>query len=278
MNNSLKKNICQKLVYDIKQHYYDTSDNMIRIMQYFSNNNINDLEKKTNDDVSFLYTLLGWDNENYYDVMYSFWQIFTYGLVHVNPNHYFITSSGNIKNAYKEHNYKYNYNSYPEKFLSNEELELKKDNLLLQQKFPSITTLAAITHSVSNFVPVPDNIFNFVKNSCGVGDYLPLMINKIEYCIEKVIPLKYEYNTKEVTIKKLQEWKDYFITNASHFSLELEFEYNNHTGKMKGNLLFDTQSFDKPLPIESSEYEQCLESTIMHILSRCDKMAKKLTT
>lgn len=272
----------RKLEYDIKKYYYHIQhDSMDRIMTYFSDSKMGDLEKKEiTDDVDFLYDLLGWDNYKYFDSINSFWTIFSYGLHAIAPDDYPIAPAKNIKNAYKEEFNEehglYHYDSYPQKYNSSEK-KLKVNNKKLRKESPQIDVFSELVHSVQNFMPVPDKDFNIAKGSSLAHDFLPLMIELIEQCLERNEGLVF-YEKKEkrvISFEQLNTWKKFFKLNREKFALEQEYYYDLLKDRLIGKLLFEGQSFNNLLPEDLEEYKKCLNQVIKRMKIRGDVLARR---
>lgn len=269
--DNLKKYFFNKNRYDIKRNLIYDSDSFDRIMKYYAPNNFGEAEDRGNSDIGLLYDFYGWSDQNQFDVLYSFWNIFSYGLHQIDKDYYYITESGNIKNAYKRSN-EYFY-SFPEKYLQKKEREVNSCRLI-KEVFPEIIKLAEIVHSSQNFYPVLKG-FNCAKGLSAAKDFLPLMIDLIEKHIKEGTALEITEDNI-IPVETLDLWKRYFISNRERFSLEKEYIYDTHNNLLIGIPLFDGQSLDNPLPAKKYEYEQCLQSVINRIEDRNINMVEKI--
>lgn len=266
-----------KLKNDIKRYYYGENEaSLLSIMRFFTDKNVPDLEKKSvTEDVDLLYLLLGWEEASF-DVIYSFWGMFSFGLHYVFPDEYKKAEAGNIQ-AYKERNKKCPWlPSFPENFFSGE----KGAFFCACETFKIYTSLAkyaGITHSVSNFVPIPDAKFNYAKGTSEAKDFLPLFVDLIEESITKENTLKYYENDKtaEISIEMLIEWKNALVSNRDDWALQNEYKVDENTGKLIGCKLFDSQSLQQPFP-PKEEYEQCLDEIIQRNENRREILLQRI--
>ena len=232
------------------------NDSFSLLMLFFARNSKHlkqekiDLEKYVyNEDV---YKKLGWlekcpENKKVdqpYDVINSFWTIFTYSLVNYSEtkqDNYckFWKSLG--KNWNKEV-FKFNENGFLEyaynKGMTNigkdkygaKVIDKKNVQYKVLEKFFSeyegaekIKELAKLTHTVANFMPCPPQPYNTLKAfSAKVYDFLPLMIDLIQECCDNNTNATYtdEGEEKVVELAILQEWKTWFIKNRTSYCLE----------------------------------------------------------
>ena len=264
------------LSYDIKNIYYINNEPIDRIMTFFSDDNKIHLENSKFS--KSIYNVLSWQENNSFDVINSFWTIFTCGLVIANEllltekkiNKQYYKFSGDKKSVLLGKSY-FTKKWFSRKYLVKKEgTHLKMIVRKLQLEFPKINELARLCHSIINFTPCPDSLFNSAKGMCSeVKDFLPLMIDKIEWCIEKNLDLEYG-NQNSICIEKLKEYKDWLIRNKETLFLEEFFSIND--GKLVGIALFEGQTLEKPLPTNTAELTACLDN-IIYIL---DKRLKKI--
>lgn len=259
------------LVQDLKKDYFKDEDAFMRLMRYYCSD-LEDFEKKGNTKiVDDMYKKLNWNNEMYFDCIYSFWTIFSYGFIYLGKKKYYITECKNIKNVYKYSSFRNG--SIPEKYINNNK-EIIEDIVKLRRKFPELDFLSQRYHSISNFMPCPDSLFNSVKMLSGTGDFLCLIIDKIQKCIDLNKPLVYYYKNlpMNIDIPKLKEWKKYYFDNRENVFLTEEYEIIDD--RLVGKKLFDTQSLKKPLPVEEREYIQCLRNIKLRLENRAKNMTK----
>ncbi|PXW87167.1 hypothetical protein DES38_1175 [Streptohalobacillus salinus] len=244
-----------------------------RIMAFFCSNSIQgDLEKGNLPIVNKLYEVFEWDKFSYFDIMYSFWNMYSYGLHQIDGEYYYITEAENIKHAYKRSK-KIHIPSFPKRYLntnSRDYVKEKQSSKCLEEKYKNIKDLAVKCHSISNFYPVPDNKFNRVKGMCGVGDFLPVMIDKIQKHIDDETSLI----QKDICIDldTLKIWHEFFKEKRQELFLDNEYTVNGDT--LKGNLLFRKQSEGRPLPLKETEYIECLNNILDRIHKRAALMEK----
>ena len=219
-----------------------------------------------------VYNELGWFNENY-DVINSFWEIFSRAMHVVNPKDYPIKPAGNV-GIYKKHNDFYNCKSFPEKFNASDKTA-KADVARMLQVFPQFEEFASITHSVSNFTACPDFRFNSVKGvDSEVADFLPLTVDKIQQCIDKGIDYKYtaNYTEKIVDTETLEYWHRWLLNNCVKFCLE-DF-YFCEGERLIPNYMFSGQSLTNPTPNTVDSVQECLNNMIARLERRAVKLCE----
>ena len=221
----IKQELCNTLLQDIKAIYdkrLASQRPLIRLMMSFAYWGV-DYEKTpyVNDN----YKKLNWPS-GYYDVINSFW--ITFSLL--------ISKSNNTK-IYKK--------TYPKmlcEYLFNNANKYVYTFNYLQNAYNSCNTineLAYLCHCVANFMPCPDDKFNSVKGSCIAHDYLPVMIDLIQDCINKQEQLTYD--DKSVNIKTLCSWHKWFVDNLEKYYLQDYYKVTtDDKGRtfIKGNKLF----------------------------------------
>lgn len=272
---------------ELPLHYKD--DSIKLIMEFFSskNENIEDLEKlRYNQD---MYKKLKWDKEKHFDVINSFWTIFSCAAIReVHDNKEYSRS----KRFYKFPDYidhltpwipggKNGYkidgkwqDSFPERYL-----KLPRTMSIVNstiKSYPKLNELAAVTHSVANFMPCPpnpkehDNNYNCMKGKAvRVHDFFPLMIDLIEEsCNNK------DFSTVDGEI--LHIWKDWFISKREIYCLEDYYDVDTDSKGMthiKGIPFFKKQSLNYPLPRTEDEITECLAEMIRRIKERAYKLS-----
>lgn len=270
-------------------------DNSIKlIMEFFSSKNedIEDLEKpRYNRD---MYEKLKWNNEKHFDVINSFWTVFSCAVireVHDNKEYsrsksffkfpdYICYSTPWIpggKNGYKKDGEWQK--SFPERYLRYSGTRSIVNSTT--KSYPKLNELAALTHSVANFMPCPPNPKEYNTYNCMKGrykrvhDFFPLMIDLIEkYCNYK----EFRYMLQDVTIdeKILKDWKDWFILERERCCLEDYYDINIDSKGMKhikGIPFFETQSLNYPLPLTKNEITECIDEMIRRIKKRAHKLS-----
>ena len=118
--------------------------------------------------------------------------------------------------------------------------------------------LAALTHTVANFMPCPCFSYNALKGCKEqVRDFLPLMADYVDR-------------------QGAQEWKDWFILNRKKYCLE-DYYYidtgEDHAAHIKGIPFFRSQSLDHPLPRTEEEITECLDEMIKRIRVRACRLS-----
>lgn len=158
------------------------------------------------------------------------------------------------------------------------------NNKVLSEKVLELTPLC---HSAANFMPCPSKYeegkksYNQLKGILNdVRDYLPLMIDKIQQCIDKNQPLKYSVDGKEdeVSLSTIECWKNWFEDNYEKYFLEDYYVIHEENGnkKLKGKPLFKNQSLSYPIPKTKEEIEECIKNIILITNRRADSMAKRI--
>jgi len=252
----------EMLVKDLKE-----SNSIGNIFQFFTSNQ-KDIEK--GEKAEKLYKELGW-HENAYDVISSFWTTFSFAMHSKYPEFYPIAEVGNVK-IYKNHNVRFNLESFPERYFKENSVERTRVDCLCE-KYPDISKLAKLCHSVANFMPCPKG-FNSSKGLLSdVNDYFPLMIDRIQECFNKDTGLIYSNNQIVIDKETIKVWHDFFIKNREKYCLNMYYEVNDKT--IKGMPFFDTQSLTYPCPKDSSELQQCLKNMIECIEDRANQIFEK---
>ena len=297
--------------FDVKSESQNSFD---LLMCFFASSKIDDLEKHEQVKEDY-YKELGWNDNNYFDVINSFWITFSWAMRFNNPDKYKQRDYGNI-NIYKNPNYirkdgKWQkYLSYPEKYIANNKTILNEVKNLLSI-FPQIETIASYCHCVANFMPCPNPPFNQAKGSVFykthengeerhiniVSDYLPLMVDLIENATKEKASKKQAcyngyalyysirendcYKDIEITEDNIWEWYIWFLNENNRIDYCLQDYYHilshkDGTKKLIGIPLFRGQSLEYPVPQKEDEIIECLEEMIKRIETRVMRMAKKL--
>lgn len=219
-----------------------------------------------------LYEKLGWNQGARYDVINSFWTTFSYAMRLKYPDNYPQAEAGNVK-IYKHH--KLRYDSFPEKYFkenSNERGQVKD----LCKEYPDILKLADMCHTVANFMPCPKG-FNSVKGLLDdVRDYFPLMIDKIQRCVDDGKDLEYysgKGNPQKIDNKIIKDWHSFFIKNQEKYCLSMYYQVNKN--RINGIMFFKGQSLDYPCPQNKEDVEECLRNILDKINERADLILKK---
>lgn len=263
------------------------------IMEFFSTDNkaITDLEKlKYNQE---MYEKLGWQNENYFDVLSSFWTIFSCAVireVHNNKEYsrskryyifpdYIDYSTPWIpggKNGYEKNGERQD--SFPERFLKKLPGTISIVNSTINS-YQKLNELATLTHSVANFMPCPPPPYNAAKGLIErIHDFIPLFIDLIDaHCEQEKSVTFYESQYRvEVKVETLHSWKKWLISNRGKYCLE-DYYYiytdKNSIEHIKGIPFFKSQSLNNPLPRTDSEIEECLDEMIKRIYVRAFRLS-----
>lgn len=258
-----------------------------------------DLEKR--DFARYVYGILGWNNNSYFDVINSFWTTFscaiikTYQEMYNDDNEdkfYFFYKTNRPHLPYNKKPTSENSNTYPKKYLEYLSKRPNCDFLKIinrtNEKY-QIKRMAKLCGCVANFMPCPDAYekgklsYNQLKGVLpDVQDYFPLMINKIEKCYVEKTGIKYYVDNKQELISHdtVEKWHKWFLENIEEYCLEDYYDVKD--GHLIYKPLFDCekcenkQTLKYPVPQKEDEIKECLEEMIKRIESRAMRMAKKL--
>lgn len=258
----------------------DGGDDPVRlILAYFStdNENIDELEKLKYNQT--MYRRLGWQDEAYFDVISSFYQVYCCGLAWVcaekTCNDYGadwsdldggdlppfrLEQDGAFKALFRLPDPQYKFvkkKTLAGKMLRPTTIYSAVSRELLARK-SQYRELAALTHTAANFMPCPCFSYNALKGCKEqVRDFLPLMVDYAER-------------------QGNQEWKDWFILNRKKYCLE-DYYYidtgEDHAAHIKGIPFFRSQSLDHPLPRTEEEITECLDEMITRIRARACRLS-----
>ena len=279
-------------------------DSIKLIMEFFSTNNknIGHLENPNyNQDI---YENLGWQNETDFDVISSFYSVFCRGLAWTCSEKtcknycikltgkwqqcppFIIDKSGVFKVLYsvpQENGPDYHFmkkETLAKKILDSETIYSNVCKELIE-KIEEYADLAALTHSVANFMPCPPG-FNKAKGLVNeIYDFFPLFIDLIDsHCkAEKSITF-YDYKQQsqvEIKVETLQSWKEWLIANRETYCLEdyyIIYSDQKNVKHIKGIPFFKTQSLNNPLPRTESEVMECLDTMIWRIQERANRLSE----
>lgn len=240
---------------------------------------------------------LGWSSISK-DIINSFWGTFTYALVKLSEENtwtYSDVSKGQCTDSVYSFDNDFNitycawnpktkiWGEYPlskkvfgTKYFLHGNIHQEKAQFLLEE-FPEFKEFSNICDSIANFMPCPGYPYNLVKGCLtDVKDYLNLMIDKIEDCIDSNKDLIYYSGKYKYTIKleKLNEWKNWFIKNQKAFHLTDYYLIEND--KIIGKPLFENQSLSYPIPLTKEEIRNCVKETVRRIKNRANSISKDL--
>lgn len=272
------------------------------IMKFFSNNNqtIGDLENpKSNQHIVKIYKALGWQAEEHFDVISSFWTVFACAvIIEVQGNKEYVCSRKFFNFPdYKKYfmpwipGGKYGYekngkwhDSFPQKYLNPEKfsriMEIVNSTIC---SYPGLNELAMLTHSAANFMPCPPSPYNAAKGSVmKIHDFFPLFIDFIDvHCVEKSSVQIYATKPEDsdlgtIESKTLKYWKEWFISNRTKYCFE-DYYYiytdENKIVHIKGIPFFKAQSLSHPLPCEEGEIKECLDEMVKRIYVRAYRLS-----
>ena len=215
------------------------------------------------------YKELKWNQSPFYDVINSFWITFSYAMHLKYPEEYPIAEAGNVK-IYKNHYKKYD--SFPEKYFK-ENSDARNRVTALCKEYTDMKELAELCHTVANFMPCPQGFSSAKGLLSDVRDYFPLMIDKIQECVDEGLNLKYSNTSEEVDNETIKKWHSFFIENQEKYCLSMYYQVNEN--RINGITFFKGQSLSYPCPLEKEEVEECLKNMLDKINERADLILKK---
>ena len=267
---------------DIKEKLYPhIEDPLDRIMEFFTDNKGLHLENA--EATKEIYEKLDWKNEVNFDVINSFWTIYTCGLAIANESlnkdkdkmriwYRFTKDKKSVKLNGKYFMKSIYGKTYIKRTKSEKPTDFQKIVSRLRKDYLDFKKLASLCHAVKNFTPCPGYPYNSAKGTCNdVKDFLPLMIDKIEKCILDKKVLEYG-DKKQISIETLKEYKKWFKDNRKKCCLQEFYEYDKDKEKLSGIPLFKGQSLEHPLPTNKKELEECLENIIERLEKRKEEM------
>lgn len=240
---------------------------------------------------------LGWSN-NSKDIINSFWGTFTCALVELSKENdwtysdvskgkcmdslYAFDNDFNImyctwnpkKNSWGK--FVFSKKKFGKKFFVKNNLHREKAEFLLD-KYPEFINFSNVCDSIANFMPCPNYPYNSLKGLLpDVKDYLNLMVDKIQECIDSGKGMKYDNGkvTINVKIEELIKWKDWFITNQKAYHLEEYYSIEND--RIKGIPLFEKQSLAHPIPKDEDSVKKCTNEMIRRINNRAKMISSDL--
>lgn len=178
-----------------------------------------------------MYKALGWiDNDvskkeflkggYYFDIIYSFTNFYALALTVYYPQNFFITKMGH----YKVREFEWQGEGAIYKISNGNPRQFVNSSLFLRNTFKCYTEVnhlqcikdfIKLTHSIGNFMPCPPHPYNIAK---GTGDNIKDMLDLMYIKIKNNENIK--YFQKEVTNELIDEWKEWFNTNASNIFIE----------------------------------------------------------
>ncbi len=263
--------------------------------QYFNENKFEKHYENRSFAESF-YNELQWDG-SYFDVINSFWTTFQSALVALSASELNKKTEAETSFSYIEGEkrdmfaYKTKYNNQTpigkeklvKKIIDNKNSCNKTIQIYIKDKnWYMIENFSALCHCVANFMPCPSSPFNSAKGLLSeVKDYLPLMIDKIQECVEYNKEMQYqERNEKEtiVDIETIKNWKKWFINNREKYCLQPYYYVEQkevEEPRIVGIPFFKKQSLKYPLPKEMEEVKECLTEILNRIKCRATLIEEK---
>ena len=129
-------------------------------------------------------------------------------------------------------------------------------------------------------MPCPDRNFNEAKGCLNdVRDYLPLMVDKIQECIDTKSNLEYVYDkqNKFIPNSKLNDWHNWLVENREKYCLEPYYyiKKENDETRIIGIPIFKAQSLKNPVPKSKGEVDECINEIIKRIRCRANLIVHK---
>lgn len=150
------------------------------------------------------------------------------------------------------------------KFFDKNTIHSKKIEAIIG-KYGRLNRISELTDSIANFMPCPGTPYNQLKGILpDVKDFFNLMIDKIQKCLDENKDLTYFYNNKSIVVdlKTLEDWHSWFVKNRERYCLSLFYSYDDTSGRLIGNPLFDGQSLDNVMPKTEKEIFTCINNFI----------------
>lgn len=284
--------IALKKVIDPKMESNNSFELLMQSYDYFLNRaNASERDYENREFAKMIYSELGWDDVNgSYDVINSFYGIFKCALVYTDV----FNENDNISTAYRfgekgqfEYRTCYGYTRIGKK--KHVRKILGKDYTCHKavQKFiredkngKDIVQFSSLCHCVANFMPCPDRNFNEAKGCLNdVRDYLPLMVDKIQECIDTKSNLEYvsDKQNKFIPNSKLNDWHNWLVENREKYCLEPYYyiKKENDETRIIGIPIFKAQSLKNPVPKSKGEVDECINEIIKRIRCRANLIVHK---
>ena len=214
------------------------------------------------------YKLLGWRDSTNFDVINSFWTVFSYWLIYnIGSKESCFKYDEDIFNYYSGERFKYckiSKGKLYEKFLNGKNMNCHPCLKQIQDT-ELLANFAELTHSIANFMPCPDH-YNSDKGILeDVRDFFPLMINKIQKCVNKP-----ENQTEKENWNKWHEWHKWFADNCEKYKLGMYYRVEEKENEriIVGKPLFKGQSLENPVPKNKEETDECILNMIKRIVER----------
>lgn len=262
------------LLTDLKLQEFTDTDSIDRLFKFFSSvTKASELENCLK--AKNIYKMLGWQ-QPHYDVINSFWIIFSFSIHSIFPQDYGVSEAGNVK-IYKNYNKEWNSPSFPEKYLNEkhkENTKIKTHMKKLCDVYPNIAELAELCHCVANFMPCPQD-FNSQKGLLtDVKDFFPLMIDKIQYCVDERKEIGCKKTGKSIPITTINKWHQFFVKNRDIYCLDMYYNIDKigENEKITGIKFFKGQSLERPCPQDLNEVKECLNNILNCIKIRAERI------
>ena len=253
---------------------------------YYLNCSVKDYESM--DFAQAFYFFLRWNGHTFYDVINSFYMTFQCALVYPEEKlpeteYKFAETAEGVIFQYKPKSYDFcsiGKAKHAQKILDPENI-CHKAVAALNGK--PISSLAEYCHCIANFMPCPEKPYNEAKGCLSdVRDYFPLMIDKIQRCIDEDKPIKYTVKGREKTVpaETLKSWKKWFIDNRKELCLEDYYyviSYKNGETAIKGKPLFKGQSLSEPFPSDTDKVNECIRTMLHKIDKRANRMVRRIS-
>lgn len=228
------------------------------------------------------------------DIITPFWEIFTAALVNYSFRNEFVRGKWrreNVRPTYifvdnsiyyrTEYNKRDNEIGFPLskakmglKYHEGSTVHLKYVEAVILE-FEELIELSEITDSMANFAPCPESPFNTLKGLLPeVSDFLNLMIDKIQYCLDEKVGIEYadfKGNVYYAGIGQIKEWHNWFKENRERYYLQDDYDIDGEM--LIGKSLFLGQSLSNPVPETAEEIHECANNIIRIIRNRENLMS-----
>lgn len=261
-------------------------DLLLRSFNYFLNNRNNSGRDYENREFAKgIYSVIGWGGEREFDVINSFYTNFKSALVYCGalnkktPTEYSFDENNRFCYRTAAHGMvQIRKRKLVEKMVNPEYSCAKSLPFFMESEIGKTAgKFAALCDCVANFMPCPDKEFNSAKGGLDLQDYLPLMVDKIQQCVQDECKFIYYEPEKKgdivVPFNTIVNWHKWLVDNREKYCLDPYYKIEN--GKIAGIPLFENQSLENPIPMEADEVKVCLEAIINWINVRADLILER---
>lgn len=242
-----------------------------------------------------IYAQLGWEPDGRYDVISSFYTSFQYALAYAeaprgSTEYRFVKDDGGNDRLQYKTRYGFCYigkEKHAEKIIDKENICSRYVRAFAETELGKrFEELAGYCHCAANFMPCPDGYdagkksYNQLKGILPeVRDYFPLMIDKIQKCVDENSGLEYyDSNLKEwaeISLDTVKSWQCWFIGSREKYCLQCYYYIEDREGvkRILGIPFFKRQSPEHPTPQNQEELSECLDEMLMRIKTRAYLLA-----